>query len=150
MKKTHKNSEGKDLYEKFHRFPGDTSESRWITFLFSFIGVCMSIADFVLYPKLNHIPIVMVCVCLFNILFAYIELNHLFIRKYWFRFHRRLAVILSLLIYWSVAFGGVYLVVSSLLDLSWVASYIYIPFFLMPSLIVVIIILFAFIHVLGG
>ena len=150
MERKNPNPRKKDLCDKFHRTPGDTSEGRWITVLFCCVGVCLCVLDFVLYKKWNHIPAIMVSVCIINIAFTYIEISHLFIRKYWFRYHRNLAVSLCLLIYCVLAFLLSVIITYLHPILSWNASYAYFPFFLMPPMIFVILLFSFFLLVLAG
>ena len=138
-----------DLCDRFHSFPGDTSEGRWITVLFCVVGIGLAVLDFFLYRNFHHIPAVMISICLFNAMFAYIEVSHLFIRQYWYRYHRNLAVSVFLLVYCAVLLLGTYLTVRFLLGLSWHISYIYFPFFLLPPIIVVTIILCFCLFVFG-
>lgn len=149
MKKPFQNRIGKDLCDKFHHMPGDTSEGRWVTILLSLIGVGICVLDFILFQKVGHTPIVMICLCLFNTLFTYIELTHLFIRKYWFRYHRNLAISLCLLIYCTLTFLTVYLVSYIHPNLHWDISYIYIPFFFMPPIVIVSVLFFCFLFIAG-
>ena len=125
-----------DIYDKYHKFPGDTSEGRWLTFLFSLIGVLVSVVEVFLYLEYKHIAPLMLSFCFFNAIYTYVELCQLFIRKYWFRYHRRLAIILSIIVYWIVVFlfflSAAYFF--SLFTFDWYC--VYIPFILMPPILV--------------
>lgn len=141
----------RDLCDRFHRTPGDTSEGRWITVLFCVFGVCLCAVDFLLYAHFRYVPALMIFASLVSIAFTCVEISHLFIRKYWFRDHRNLAVTLCLLIYYALIFLVIYLVVCfQPRFLVWDLTYIYFPFFLMPPLIVVIILFYFLLHVIGG
>ena len=143
MKKT-------DIYDKYHKFPGDTSEGRWLTALFSIIGVLLSSVEFLLYWNYKHISILMIAFCFLNVIYTYIELSHLFIRKYWFRYHRRLAIIISIIIYWIVVFLLI-LAIAHLSSLFPIDLYcVYIPFILMPPILAVCFLLWGLLYIAGS
>ena len=56
----------KDVYDRYHKFPGDTSEGRVLTVLFSIIGVIISAIGFYLYLKYKHIAPLMISFCFFQ------------------------------------------------------------------------------------
>ena len=149
-KKNTSQSANIDLCDRYHRTKGDTSEGRWLTVLFCIIGIALSVAEFFLFLKYKHVYPLMISISLINVIYTYVELSHLFIRKYWFRYHRRLAVALTIVIYWAVLF----LVIASVtyfapaFSFSW--YYAYLPFLLMPPIIVTIPLLIAFLVILGG
>ena len=147
--KNKKQTDG-DIYAKYHKFPGDTSEGRWLTILFSIIGVLLSGVEFFLYLKYKHVDTLMVAFCFLNVIYTYIELCQLFIRKYWFRYHRRLAIILSIIIYWIVVFLLVLAIAYffSLFTIDWYC--VYIPFILMPPILVVCFLLFGLLYIVGS
>ena len=140
----------KDVYDRYHKFPGDTSEGRVLTVLFSIIGAIISTIGFYLYLKYKHIVPLMISFCLFSILYTYVELCHLFIRKYWFRYHRRLAIVLSIIIYWIIIFLLVLAIAYyfSLFTISWYC--IYIPFILMPPILIICFLLFGLLYIAGS
>ena len=140
----------KDVYDRYHKFPGDTSEGRVLTVLFSIIGAIISTIGFYLYLKYKHILPLMISFCLFSILYTYVELCHLFIRKYWFRYHRRLAIVLSIIIYWIIIFLLVLAIAYyfSLFTISWYC--IYIPFILMPPILIICFLLFGLLYIAGS
>ena len=139
-----------DIYDKYHKFPGDTSEGRWLTVLFSLIGVLISVAEFFLYLECKHIAPLMISFCFFNAIYTYIVLSQLFIRKYWFRYHRKLAIILSIIIYWIVV-SLLILVISLLFSFFTIDWYcVYIPFIFMPSILVVCFLLFGLLYIAGS
>ena len=77
-------------------------------------------------------------------------MSHLFIRKYWFRYHRRLAIILSIIIYCIIVFL-LFLAIAyyfSLFTIDWYC--VYIPFILMPPILVVCFLLFGLIYIAGS
>lgn len=137
--------------DKFHRMPGNTSEGKWITVLLCIIGVFLCVLNFILYDKFKYITPLMIFLGLFSFIFTYIEISHLFIRKYWFRYHRNLAVTLLLLIYYALILLIIYLVVCFQPSfLTWDITYIYFPLFLMPPIIVLIILFYWFLLAVGG
>ena len=139
-----------DIYDKYHKFPGDTSEGRWLTVLFSLIGVLISAVEFFLYLEYKHIALLMISFCFFNAIYTYFELSQLFIRKYWFRYHRRLAIILSIIIYWVVVLLLI-LAIAYFFSFFTIAWYcVYIPFILMPPILVVCFLLFGLLYIAGS
>ena len=139
-----------DIYDKYHKFPGDTSEGRWLTVLFSIIGVLISVAEFFLYLEYKQIAPLMILFCFFNAVYTHVELSQLFIRKYWFRYHRRFAIILSIIIYWIVVFLLILATAYffSLFTIDWYC--VYIPFILMPPILVVCFLLFGLFCIAGA
>ena len=150
MKKAKENKAGKDWCDRLHRTPGDTSEGRWLTVVFALIGVVLCAISFFLHQKFGHISAVMICICLFNIVFTYLELSHLFIRKYWFRYHRSFAVILCMAMYYVLITLVLLLAVHFYPTLEWQTSYLFFAVYLMPPMIVVILLAWLLMHVLGG
>lgn len=136
-----------DLYDKYHRTPGDTTEGRWLTVLFSIGGVLISIADFLAFASYKNLTFLMIAICVFNTAYTYIELSHLCIRKYWFRNYRRFAVACGMLIYFLLILLITYgvLHVSNGIPLSW--SFVYISFFMLPPIIVVVLIAKAVLYI---
>ena len=139
----------RDLCSRFHKFPGDTSEGRWLTVVFSIVGVLLCLLDFWLYYKFSYLPELMIIASIFNVAYTYVEISHLFIRKYWFRYNRNTAVSLCLLIYYFLVLIAIFIIVSMHKKLAWEPSYVYFPFFLMPPMIVVVLLTLIFIGILG-
>ncbi|MBQ2939364.1 MAG: hypothetical protein IJE00_03245 [Clostridia bacterium] len=138
-----------DWYAKLHRTPGDTSDGRWLTVLFSVIGVGLSVLDFVLYCRYKHFTVLMIALSVLNVVFTYAEISLLCIRKYWFRYYRNLAVILFLMGYYAIIVLAEYSLVSLCQTLSWHITYLYFPFFLMPPAIVIVIAFYYLLRVIG-
>ena len=139
----------RDLCSRLHKFPGDTSEGRWLTVVFSVVGVLLCLLDFWLYYKFSYLSELMIIISVFNVAYAYVEISHLFIRKYWFRYNRNTAVSLCLLIYYLLVLIAIYLIVRFHAKLTWNHSYLYFPFFLMPPMIVVVILALILIGLMG-
>ena len=139
----------RDLCSRFHKFPGDTSEGRWLTVVFSIVGVLLCLLDFWLYYKFSYLSELMIIASIFNVAYTYVEISHLFIRKYWFRYNRNTAVSLCLLIYYFLVLIAIFVIVSMNKKLAWEPSYAYFPFFLMPPMIVVVLLALIFIGILG-
>lgn len=139
-----------DVCQKYHRTPGDTSEGRWITILFSLIGCLLCAASFLLYLKYRTMTAMLAAVSIIDLIYTYIEISHLYIRKYWFRYHRQLAVILSLLAYWVIAFVFIICINHFALSLAFAWQLAWIPFFLMPPAIVLVLALYCMIHIIGN
>ena len=139
-----------DIYDKYHKFPGDTSEGRLLTALLSAIGVLLSTIGVLLYLKYKHIAPLMIAFCFLGVIYTYVELCHLFIRKYWFRNHRRLAIIVSIIIYWTIVFLLIVAIghFSSLFPVDWYC--VYIPFILMPPILVVCFLFFGLLYIAGS
>ncbi len=138
------NDNGYDHYAKYHRIPGDTSEGKWLTVVLCAVGVILSALSFWLYLKYKDVTVLMIALCLLDLGYAYVELSQLYIRKYWFRYHRRIAVLITLLIYWVVIFA-VACVIKNVYTID--LSPIYLPFVTMPAIIVVAVLGFLFLHV---
>ena len=139
-----------DVYNRYHQTPGDTSEGLGITVLFSLLGCLLCAASFLLYIKFQTRPILLAAITIVDLIFTYVEINHLFIRKYWFREHRRMAVILSLVAYWILAFVLVICVNHFALSYAFAWKLAWIPCFLMPPIIVVILIAFCLLYIMGN
>ena len=139
-----------DLCDRYHHTKGDTSQGRWLTVLFCVLGIMLSAAEIFLYIRFREVLWLMLAVCLIDLIYAYVEMSHLYIRKYWFRYHRRLAVVLTLVIYWILLFSLLLAVskLSPLVSFTW--HWVYLPFVLMPSMIVVAFLLFGLLFVIGG
>lgn len=132
-----------------HRTPGDTSWGRWKTVCFCIVGVLLSVLDFALYYKFKHLHALMIFMSMIGVAYAYVELNHLFIRKYWFENHRNLAVSMSLLIYYAVILLVIYLFTRFQLNIPWDMTYLYFPLFLMPPIIVVVLLFYILLEAVG-
>lgn len=139
----------RDLCSRLHKFPGDTSEGRWLTVVFSVVGVLLCLLDFWLYYKFSYLSELMIIISIFNVAYAYVEISHLFIRKYWFRYNRNTAVSLCLLIYYFAVLIAIYLIVRFHAKLTWNPSYFYFPFFLMPPMIIIVILALILIGLMG-
>jgi hypothetical protein len=139
-----------DVYEKCHRTPGDTSEGRWITVLFSLLGCLLCAASFLLYFNLRTMTALLIAVSVIDLIYTYIEISHLYIRKYWFRDHRRLAVLLSLLAGWMIIFALVICINCFALSLAFTWQLAWIPCFLMPPILVLVVAVYILINIIGG
>ncbi len=139
-----------NLGDSYHQTPGDTSEGRWLTVLFSLIGCVLGAASFVVYIKCRAMTALLAALSILDLAYAYIEISHLYIRKYWFRYHRRLAVMLSLSAYWIIAFLLVICINHHILSLSFTWQLAWVPFFLMPPAIVLALAVYCMIHIIGG
>jgi len=144
-------SEIRDIYDKYHKTKGDTSEGRWLTVALTVIGVALAVAEFFLYVKYRQSAAVMITVCLFNFIYTYIEISFLCIRKYYFRYtHRRLAVLLILFLYLLVMLLLV-LAASRLLSLFPFEIYcLYIPFICLPPCLVIAALLVVLLIAISG
>ena len=140
----------RDIYDKYHKTPGDTSQGRWLSVLLCIIGVLLAGAGIFLYLKCRHIPILMIAFCFVNVVYTYAELRQLFIRKYWFRYHMNLAIALALVIFGVVmllfVLVGAYFF--SLFTLDWYC--VYIPFILMPAIVPICMLFFGLLFLLGA
>ena len=137
-----------DLYDKYHPTKGDTTEGRWQTVLFGVFGVLLAIGMLFLYAFYRHLTVLMVGLCVFSVLYAYVELSQLFIRKYWFRGHRRIAVLGAMVLYW-VLMAVLVSIICSYFDVFHLSA-LYIPFFLMPPMYTVLGVLYFILRVEGG
>jgi len=138
------------MADSYHRTPGDTSEGRFLTILFSLFGCLLCAAGFFLYIKHRDKTAWLIVLTAVDVLYAYVEIHHLYVRKYWFRYHRRLAVALSLLIYWIVTFALAVCASHFVLHLPFTWHLAWIPCFLMPPALVVILAAFGLLYVIGG
>ena len=125
-----------DLYDKYHPTKGATSEGQWQTVLFGILGVILAIGMFFLYAFYRHLTWLMIGLCVLSVLYAYVELSQLFIRKYWFRGHRRIAVLGAMVLYFIVM-AALVSIVCSYFDIFHPTA-LYVPFFLMPPMYTVL------------
>ena len=127
-----------DIYAMYHNTPGDTSQGFWITVLLTLIGALICAVDLFLYTRCREVLAVMIPICVFNTVYLYFELNFWFIRKYYFRYNRRLGLALWMAIYFGAAFAAVSLAYSIIPDLVWDAYCAFIPFFFAPAIFIVL------------
>lgn len=138
------------MSDSYHRTPGDTSEGRFLTILFSLFGCLLCAASLFVYFKHRDKTAWLIVLTVLDVVYTYIEIHHLYARKYWFRYHRRLAAALSLLIYWILIFALSVSINSVVLRLSFTWQLAWIPCFLMPPALVVILFAFGLLYVIGG
>lgn len=139
-----------DVYQRYHKTPGDTSEGRVQTILFSLFGCVLCVVSLLLYKNFPAKIALLTVASVVDLLYAYVEISHFYIRKYWFRYHRRLAVVLSLLIYWAVTFVVTICVNHFVLSLPFTWHLVWIPFFFMPPLLVILLAAYCLLHIIGN
>ena len=130
--------ENDDIYARYHDTPGDTSQGFWISALLTVIGACICALDIFLYTRFRESLAVMIPICVFNTVYLYFELNFWFIRKYYFRYHRRLGLVLWMSLYFIASFAAVSLAYSFVPGLVLDAYCAFIPFFFAPAIFIVL------------
>ena len=143
-------NEPSDVYERCHKTPGDTSAGRSVTLLLSLIGCLLCAASLFLYLNHRTMTALLIAVSVIDLIYTYIEISHLYIRKYWFRDHRRLAVLLSLLAGWIIIFALVICINRFALSLAFTWQLAWIPCFLMPPVLILVLAVYIMIHIIGG
>ena len=143
-------NEPSDVYERCHKTPGDTSAGRSVTLLLSLIGCLLCAASLFLYLNHRTMTALLIAVSVIDLIYTYIEISHLYIRKYWFRYQRQWAVMLSLFAYWIIAFAVVICINRFVLSLAFTWQLAWLPCFLMPPALIIILAAFCLLHIIGG